>query len=189
MRFGAGLSYARERGFAKLDYVSNEVVGSYEDVYDVTFDTIGGSVVPTFHTKTTEVWDSVRHIQVNEVTNKYLYLQTPLLFGYTNQSKKFNWFIYGGPALSVVVGKWIEKPEDEIGNADIVNLENNLPNRSPFYMQLWLGAGIEYKVGKQLSLALEPNYRYHFSQIYDDPAFNTALSGFALRLGVTFTIK
>ena len=190
MRFGAGLNYARERGFAKLDYISNEVVGTYEDVYDVTFDTIGGSLVPTYHTKTTEVWDSIRHVQVKEVTNKYLYLQTPLLFGYyNNNSSKFNWYFYGGPAFNVMIGKWIENPENEIGDAEIVNLENNLPNRSPFYMQLWVGAGIEFKIGKQLAFALEPNYRYYFSHVYDDPGFNTSLSGFSLRFGLVFTIK
>ncbi len=190
MRFGAGLTYTRERGFAKLDYISNEVVGTYEDVYDVTFDTIGGSLVPTYHTKTTEVWDSIRHVQVNEVTNKYLYLQTPLLFGYyNNNSSKFNWYFYGGPAFNVMIGKWIENPENEIGDAEIVNLENNLPNRSPFFMQLWVGAGIEFKIGKQLAFALEPNYRYYFNHVYDDPGFNTSLSGFSLRFGLVFNIK
>ena len=189
MRFGAGLTYARERGFAKLDYIQNEVVGTYEDVYDVTFDSIGGQIIPTYHTKTTEVWDSVRHIQVKEITNSYLYLQTPVLFGYYNQTSKLNWYFYGGPSFNVMIGKWIEKPEEGIEDADIVNLENNLPNRSPFFMQLWVGAGIEYKIGKQLAIALEPNYRYYFNHVYDDPNFNTALSGFSLRFGLVFTVK
>jgi hypothetical protein len=189
LRFGLGLTYARERGFAKLDYISNDMVGTYEDVYDVTFDTIDGKVVPTYHTKTTEVWDSVRHIKVEEITNQYLYLQTPLLIGYNGSSNKFSWYFYAGPAFNLRVGEWIEKPEDQVGDVDIINLENNLPKRSSFYMQMWVGAGIQYKVAKQMAIAFEPNYRYHFNHVYDDPRFNSSLSGFALRFGVVINVK
>ncbi|MEJ2593646.1 MAG: hypothetical protein P8100_00615 [bacterium] len=189
IRFGAGVNYARERGFAKVDYIANEVVGSYEDVYEVTFDTIGGTVVPTFHTKTTDVWDSVRHLQVTEVTNEYLYLQAPVLFGYYNRNPKFNWYFYGGPAFNLMMVRSIEKPEENISQAEIINLENNLPNRSDFYMQLWLGAGIEYKLGRNVALALEPSYRYHFRQVYNDTRINSALSGFSLRVGVVLNVN
>ena len=189
VRFGAGMNYARERGFAKVDYIANEVVGSYEDVYEVTFDTIGGTVVPTFHTKTTDVWDSVRHLQVSEVTNQYLYLQAPVLFGYYNQTPKFNWYFYGGPAFNLMMVRSIENPEANISEAEIINLENNLPYRSDFYMQLWLGAGIEYKLGRSVAVALEPNYRHHFNQVYDDTRINSALSGFSLRVGVVFNVN
>jgi len=189
IRFGIGTSYQRERGFAKLDYISNDMVGTYEQVYEVTFDSIGGNVVPTYHTKTTDVWDSVRHIQVTEVTNKYVYVQTPLLFGYYKKETKFNWYIYGGPAFNVMVSKWIDEPQEDLDLIEIVNLQNNLPERSPYYMQLWLGAGIEYKIGKQLAIAFEPNYRYYFNHVYKDDKYKTALSSFSLRIGVVFNVK
>ena len=189
IRFGIGTSYQRERGFARLDYISNDKIGTYEEVYDVTFDSIAGEVVPTYHTKTTDVWDSVRHLQVTEVTNRYVYVQTPLLFGYYKKERKFNWFVYGGPAFNVMVSKWVEEPQENLDLIEIVDLQNNLPERSPYYMQLWLGAGIEYKIGKQLAIALEPNYRYYFNHVYKDDKYKTALSSFSLRFGVVFTVK
>lgn len=189
LRFGLGLSYARDRGFAKVDYLSNEVVGTYEDVYDITFDSIDGEVVPTYYTKTRDIWDSVQHLQVTEVTNKYLYVQTPLLFGYRKNETKFNWYVYGGPAFNIMVGKQIEKPQDELEEVSIIDLENNLPERSPYFVQLWLGAGIEYNVGKQTAICLEPNYRYYFNTVYENEPYKTALSSFSLRFGVVFKMK
>lgn len=189
MRFGVGMTYARDRGFAKVDYLSNDVVGTYEDVYDITFDSIDGVLIPTYYTKTTDIWDTVRHLQVTEVTNKYLYLQTPVLFGYYKKNTRFNWYFYGGPAINILVSKQIEEPQKELEGIDIIDLENNLPERSPYFMQLWVGAGIEYKVGKQVAIAFEPNYRYYFNNLYKDDSYKSGLSGFSLRFGVVFTMK
>ena len=189
LRFGVGVSYQRERGFAKLDYISNEKIGTYEQVYEITFDSVGDEIVPTYHTKTTDVWDTVRHIQVSEVTNKYLYIQTPLLFGYHKKETKFNWYFYGGPALNLMISKWIEEPQEDVEMIEIVDLQNNLPERSPYYVQLWVGAGIEYKIGNQLALAIEPNYRYSFNHVYKNDQYKTGLSSFSLRFGLVFTVK
>ena len=189
LRFGAGMNYARDRGFAQIDYRNYEVVGTYEDVYDITFDSIDGEVVPTYHTKTTDLWDSVQHVQVSEITNKYLYLQTPVLFGYYKKNTRFNWYFYGGPAFNVLVSKQIANPESGLEGVDIVDLENNLPERSPYFMQLWVGAGIEYKVGKKTALSFEPNYRYYFNNVYKNDPYKKALSSFSLRFGVVFTMK
>ncbi len=189
IRFGAGLQYARDRGFAKIDYTTEEVVGTYEDVYDITFDSIDGNLVATYHTKTTEVWDIVRHIYVSEITNKYLYLQVPVLLGYHKKATKLNWFFYGGPAINMMLSKWIEEPAKGIEEDNLINLDNKLPVRSSYYMQLWFGAGIEYKFSKKVALALEPNYRYYFNQVYKDDAYKRGLSSFGLRVGIVYMVK
>ncbi|PIY30964.1 MAG: hypothetical protein COZ08_09970, partial [Bacteroidetes bacterium CG_4_10_14_3_um_filter_42_6] len=95
LRFGIGVSYARDRGFAKLDYISNDLMGTYNDVYNVTFDSLNGQVVPTYYTKTVEVWDSIRHLVISEVTNRYIYVQVPVLVGYFHQGNhsSFNWYL------------------------------------------------------------------------------------------------
>ena len=69
VRSGIGISYVRDRGFAEINYISNDYIGSYDDVYDVTFDTLSGVVTPIYHTKTVEIWDSVQHVTVSNVTN------------------------------------------------------------------------------------------------------------------------
>lgn len=190
IRFGIGASYSRDRGFAKLDYMSNDLLGIYDYVYDVTFDSIDGNVVPTYHTKTVEVWDTVRHLEVNAITNEYVYIQTPLLFGYYNTTKKFNWYFYGGPAFNFMVSKQIDKPLNNVDYVEVNKIENDLPERSQYYFQLWMGAGIEYRAGKNIGIAIEPNYRYYFKNVYkESPYSESSLSGLTLRFGLTYTIQ
>ncbi len=191
VRFGAGLSYVSDRGFAKINYVTNDYMGSYDDVYDVTFDTTGGTVIPIYHTKTVEVWDSVHHISVSDVTNKYIYLQIPALFGYHSKiiGSNISWYVMGGPAFNIKVSSWIDNPKPDAEDADIISLQNNLPIRSNNYFQLWLGAGIEYQVNKKLSLAIEPGYRYYFNSIYSNSYPATSLSSVNLRVGLVYLIK
>lgn len=190
VRFGLGASYSRDQGFANLDYLSNDLLGTYDHVYDITFDSIDGEVVPTYHTKTVEVWDTVRHLEISSLTNKYMYIQTPLLFGYYNTSNNFNWYFYGGPAFNLMVSKQIEKPLDEVEFIEVLDLNNKLPERSPYYFQLWVGAGIEYKVSNRMGISFEPNYRYYFNNVFEEsPYSNTGLSGFSLRFGLIYTIQ
>jgi hypothetical protein len=191
LRFGFGVSYAKDRGFAKLDYISNDLMGTYHDVYDVTFDSINGQVVPTYYTKTVEVWDSIRHLVISEVTNRYIYVQVPVLLGYFHQGNhsSFNWYLYGGPAMNIQVGKFIDKPHPAEKDVEIINLQNKLPVRNNTYFQLWLGAGIEYKLSNQFSMAIEPGYRYYIHSIYNKPGYNKPLSAFTLRIGAIIRLN
>ncbi len=191
VRFGLGLSYVRDRGFANMSYLTNEYMGSYDDVYDITFDTISGNIIPVYHTKTVEVWDTVRHVSVSEVTNKYIYLQIPALFGYYHNKPGSNisWYLFGGPAFNIKIGSWIDDPKPEDKDADIIDLQNKLPIRSNNYFQLWLGAGLEYEVNKKISIAFEPGYRYYFKSIYSNPYNATSSSGFSLRVGMVYNLK
>ena len=191
IRSGLGISYVRDRGFAKINYLLEEYMGSYDDVYDITFDTISGNVVPTYHTKTIEVWDSVRHVSVSNVTNKYLYIQIPALFGYNSRStsSQLNWYVFGGPAINIQVGNWIENPKPDEKDADIIELENNLPIRSKNYFQLWVGAGINYEINNKLSITAEPSYRYYLDNIYQNSGNKGATSSFTLRFGLIYKMK
>lgn len=189
LRFGLGFTYAHDRGFSKINYLSNDLLGTYEDVYDITFDSVEGVLVPTYYTKTTEVWDTARHVTIKEPTNTYFYVQTPLMFGYYNRTHLFNWYFYAGPAFNYMVGKNLEKPVSDIDYVEILNIDNHLPQRSNYYVQLWLGAGIEVKASKHISLSLEPNYRLSFDNFYREQSYKKALSGFALRFGFVYYLK
>ena len=188
IRFGLNLNFSGDRGFAKIDYVSNDLMGTYNDVYDVTFDTTGGVVTPIYHTKTVEVWDSIRHIAVSEVTNRYLFAQFPVLLGYKNKIGQLNWYAYAGPAIGLQIAKWIDEPKVEFEDIEIIDLKNNLPLRATVNYQLWVGAGIEYKLGANTSIVIEPSYRHAFKSLYSDEKYKFSTSGFALRLGFNYKI-
>ena len=191
IRSGIGLSFTRDRGFAKIEYVVKEYMGSYDDVYDITFDTVAGNVTPVYHTKTVEVWDTVNHISVSDITNSYLYLQIPALFGYSNNvsGSPVSWYVFGGPAINFKTSSWIEEPLPDEDDADIVELRNNLPIRADNYFQLWLGAGLEYELNKTLSFAVEPGYRHYLSNIYTNTDIKGPSSGFTLRVGLVYKMK
>ncbi len=191
IRSGIGVSSSRDRGFARLDYISNDYMGSYDDVFDVTFDSIGDQVVPTYHTKTVEVWDSIRHLVVSEITNRYAYIQVPLMFGYLHSgaNSSFNWYMNAGPIFNFQVGRWIDEPNPAESYIEILNLQNKLPERNNFYLQLSVSAGIDYKITDNLSMAVEPGYRYYVNSIFSKEGYNRPISAFSLRLGAKFRIK
>ncbi len=191
IKSGLGLSFVRDQGFAKIDYVKNEYMGSYDDVYDVTFDTTGGVVTPIYYTKSVEVWDSIPHVLVQNVTNKYLYLQVPLLFGYNyhKSGSKMSMYFQAGPVFNIKVAGWIENPSYNDGESEIIKLTNNLPVRSTNYFQLWVGAGIKYSMTSRISIAVEPQYRYYFNGVYNNSVSINSLSGMSINLGMVYKIN
>jgi hypothetical protein len=189
IRFGLNLSFSGDKGFAKIDYRSNELMGTYDDVYNVTFDTLGGNVTPIYHTKTVEVWDSIQKIGISEVTNRYLFANLPVLLGYKNKIGNLNWYVYGGPAIGFQVSKWIDEPSINGEDITILNLDNKLPLRSSINYQLWLGAGVEYKLSNKYSIVLEPSYKYYFKSLYNDENYKFNTSAFAFRLGFNYKIE
>ncbi len=191
LRFGAGVSYVSDRGFAKINFITNDYIGSYNDVYDVTFDTASGTVTPIYHTKSVEVWDSIHHVSVSDVTNKYIYIQIPALFGYyfNKAGSKIGWYFVGGPVFNFKVYSHIDNPTPDAVDADIISLQNNLPQRAGNYIQLWLGVGVEYHVNKKLSIAVEPQYRHYFKSIYNAEYKSTSISTISVRVGLVYSIK
>jgi len=188
MRFGAGISYVRDRGFAKVDYLSSDYMGSYDSVVNITFEEISGEYFPVYHTKEVDIWDSIRHLSVSEITNTYYYLQFPLMFGYHNSTAKVKWYFYGGPAMNISIHEQIQDPKADIKYIEVIDLENRLPLRTDYSLQLWIGAGIDFRIGQKFSLAFEPNYRYYFEPIYQENNYKTALSGLGLRLGLVYKL-
>ena len=89
-----------------------------------------------------------------------------------------------------MISKQIEQPDNGIEYDLMLNVKNDLPERSSYYFQLWLGAGLEYKMNQRLGLAVEPNYRYYFKDVFKEPPYsNSALSGLSVRFGIIYTIQ
>jgi len=189
VRFGVGFTYGHDRGYTRINYSGKSLLGTYEDVYDVTFDSVDGQLVATYYTKTREIWDTTDQIVVKEPTNTYFYIQTPLMLGYYHRSNHINWYFYGGPSFNYMISKNIEKPINDLDYIELLNVDNHLPTRSDYYIQLWLGAGIELKVSDKVSLSLEPNYRLTLNDFYQEQSYKKALSGFAMRFGIVYYFK
>lgn len=169
----SGLGFARnqEQGNTMINY--NQYLGSYEDVYNVTFDTTSGSAVPVYHTETVSVYDSINHVIVTPTKRYFTYLQIPLFVGYGEESKRFGWFVKGGPSLSFL----LYEDQSSTGLSDmearVLNVENELPARINTNWQFILTAGVTYKLGQKVSLSVEPMFRYYIKSVYEQDKLNT----------------
>ncbi len=171
LQSGLGISRNQDQGNSLIDY--NKYLGSYEDVYDVTFDSTENGIVPVYHTETVDVYDSISHVVVSPTKRTFTYLQVPLFVGYGEQSRRFGWFVKGGPSLSFLIHEKIPQSGLAEGQARILNIEDELPGRISTHWQFIISAGVTYKLGSRISISMEPMFRYYIKSVYEQDKINT----------------
>jgi len=171
LQSGVGFARNHDQGNNVIDY--NKYLGSYEDVYDVTFDTTASGIIPVYHTETVFVYDSISHVTISPTKRYFTYLQFPMFIGYGEESKRFGWFVKAGPSLSVLIDQNIPEYGMNENQARILNIENELPGRINTNWQFILTAGLTYKLGPSLSFSMEPMFRYYIKSAYEQDKLNT----------------
>jgi len=183
LQSGIGVMSSTDDGQSKIDF--KKYIGSYEDVYDITFDTTSGVPVPTYYTETVDVYDSIQHVSVTPTKNKYTYLQIPILFGYGEELRRFSWFVKGGPSLSIMVNENKSSVNLDNDNNRIVNVDSEIPSRISTNWQILLSAGITYKLGNHVSIGVEPLVRFYMKSAYDQNTLKTKHPySFGIRTGI-----
>lgn len=189
IKTGLGISIARDEGKYNINYKQLEYLGSYQDVYNVTFDTTESGVEPIYHTKTVMVYDSVEHATVSKEKNTYTYIQIPLMFGYQIERPKVNYSIMAGPCFSAMINKNIPDPAYP-ENARILNITSDVAERISTNWQMVLGVGINYKLSKKWELSLEPTKRYYLNSAYRRDIITTKHPySIGLRAGLLFKLQ
>jgi hypothetical protein len=183
---GLGLSFSSDDGNYAIDY--EKFLGSYDDVYSVTFDTTeSGAVVPVYHTNVVNVYDSISKYRVEQTRNKYTYLQIPVYLGFQKEVNRFGWYFKGGPVLAILVHENI--PEPDAGNDKIIAVDQQMPSRVNTYWQFAVGAGITYKLSNKVSIAVEPVFRYYLNSQYQRKYITTRNPySVGLRAGLLFNL-
>jgi hypothetical protein len=182
---GVNMRLTHDKGNMTVDY--NRYLGSYEDVYNITFDTINGEIIPTYYTNTVDVWDTIAHYSVSERTANYTYLEVPVMFGYRYTFGKVSLFAKAGPSASFMVGKRIPEAANPEDNAKIVNVAYQVPLRSTVNWQMLVGAGIDYKLADRISFSLEPTFRFALKSEYDlQGENNNNTKSFGIRAGLHY---
>lgn len=181
LQSGLGISMTSDEGNYKINY--NKYLGSYDYVYDVTFDTSGNQVTPIYHTEPMKVYDSINHVSISPTKSKYNYLQIPILFGYGNEGKRFGWFVKGGPSISILISENVS--DYTMSDAKILNVDSEMPGRIKTNWQIVLSGGLSYRVSNNLSLAAEPMFRYYIKSAYENSSITTKKPySLGLRLGL-----
>jgi len=182
---GIGISHVKDQGDFEVNY--NKYVGSYEDVYDVTFDSIGNEMVPTFHTETVNVFDSINHTSYMHTKRSYTYLQVPLLFGYTEEFRRFGWFVKTGPAMLFLINKNVPEVSPTNDPYRLLTVNSDVPDRISTQWSYLFTAGINYKAGNNIHMSVEPLFRYHINPAYKRNSLSTKHPySFGLRLGLLY---
>ena len=168
---GLGFSVMNDLGSYKVDYSKWDVEGTYQHVDSLSFDTSNNTVQPVFWTSTVEVYDSVKVNDKKNTTNRYAYLQVPLLAGYKLfEYKRITGWLNGGPVLAIL----IYKHEPEIGvddkNVFRLNITDESPIRLKTNIQLWGSFELGYAITSRFRFTLEPLIKYYASPVYDKNA-------------------
>ena len=142
-------------------------------MYHVTFDSIGNEVIPTFHTETVKVFDTVKHVKISNTKRRYTYLHVPLLVGYMQELRRIDWFVKTGPSLLVMVDKHI--PDVMVSEEDyrLLAESSEFPSRIDLQWHYTISAGISYKMGNNFSLNVEPVFRFHIDPAYKRNTIST----------------
>lgn len=169
----SGLSFGSsdDNSNANINYMQTEFMGTYHDVYDVTFDTTGGGAPqPVYHTQEVEVYDTTEHFTTTVYTNSYRYLSLPLLMGYQQQiTDKFSYSLKGGPMVSFM----LEESSDFAFNHDNAHIQAiyNMPaDRVTTNWQALISLGLQYRIHNKIQLAVEPRMKYYFNPVYNTQA-------------------
>lgn len=182
LQSGIGVSWTSDEGNCEIDY--NEYLGSYENVYHVTYDTIGNELSPIYHTETVKVYDSIDKVSIMPTKNHYTYLQVPLLFGYGNENRRFGWFVKGGPSLSIMINENLANNNVSNSEDNILQIENEIPARIHTNWQFVFSGGVSYRLSNHLSFTAEPVFRYYLNSTYERNNLNLKNPySFGLRIG------
>lgn len=185
LQSGLGVSWISDEGSCEIDY--NKYLGAYEDVYNVTYDTIGNELSPVYHTETVKVYDSIDHVSIMPTKNRYTYLQIPLLFGYGNENKRFGWFVKGGPSLSIMINKDMSSNNMSDTEDKVLQIDNEIPARINTNWQFVFSAGVSYRLSNSLSFTAEPIFRYYLNSTYERTKLNLK-NPYSLGLRVGFNV-
>ncbi len=181
---GIGLAFSSDNGNYSIDY--EKYLGTYNDVYNVTFDTLpDGTLKPNYHTNPVDVYDTIGKYRIEQTKNRYTYLQVPVLLGFQKQFERFGWFVKTGPVISVMLSSDIPTPDT--GDDRIIGIDQQMPGRVNTHWQLAFSAGFTYQLSDRVSLAVEPTFRYYLNSQYNSNYINTRHPySLGLRTGLLF---
>jgi hypothetical protein len=183
---GLGLGYYKESGEYQVSYSSYDSVGFYYDVSSFSLHPENPDSV-LYELDETSIYDTVDHIVISEIQNKYLYLRLPVKFGYNLfNTKRLSCHLRGGLVFSLLV--WKDEPEVSIPAADItrIDIEQTYPGRLSTSWQLTAGISFIYKFNNRFGISFEPTYMQYIGKLYK-PGFDysdTRPYAIGLRTGI-----
>ena len=186
---GLGASLSKDDGIYHVDYQEAIFKGSYQDVYNVTFDTTGGIPIPTYHTKLVNVYDTLDKATITENKNTYAYLNIPINIGYyTPLGKKFSFYAKTGLNASILIYQDIPTPTIEGEMNTIIKTTPLYHQRTDWNLQAQINIGINYHITENFRFGLEPNARYYIKSLVESNNSGNPY-GLGVKIGFKYVLK
>jgi len=163
---GIGFSRMEDIGSYKVDYMTNDSVGFYLRVVSFIPDPRNPGQV-TYIVTEEPIYDSVPHTVIEDKTNYYSYIDIPLSFGYTFfQKSRISLTAMVGVKFSVLVGKEEPTVDFWISEAELIDIERQVPARMNTNWRFTAGVDFGYLFTNRFSLHLEPVFEQYISPVY-----------------------
>jgi len=163
---GIGFSRMEDIGSYQVNYKTKDSVGYYLRVVSFTVDPRNPGQI-TYILEEEPIYDSVPHYIIEDKTNYYSYIDIPLAFGYTFlQKSRVSLTATAGVKFSVLVDKQEPTVDFWISDAELVDIERQVPARMNINWRFIAGLDFGYLFTQKFSLHLEPVFEQYISPVY-----------------------
>jgi len=170
IRTGAGVSV--NKGTNELSVAYNDFLGSYYKLDSIEFkwSQPAKNYVPTMYMSQKSVWDSLMKLEHLRVVKRYIYLQVPMIMGYDFwQSEKVSMGFTVGPVMSVLLSSKQLSAAFDPGTKRIISINDVSPGQVSLNWQAMAGINTVFRMTKELRFEVEPEVRYYFNSVYENP--------------------
>ncbi len=189
IRTGAGISV--NKGTNELSVAYNEFLGTYYKLDSIEFkwSAPAKNYVPTMYMSRKSVWDSLMKLENLRVIRRHIYLQVPMIMGYDFwQSEQVSMGFTVGPVMSVLLSSNQLSAAFDPGTKRIISINDVSPGQVSLNWQAMAGFNTVFRLTRELRFELEPEVRYYFNSVYEnpEPALKPWSIGFRAALKIEF---
>lgn len=163
---GAALCLSDDNGRFVINYGSYDSIGYYNKVVSFSLSPDNPGTV-LFNTEVQGVYDSIDHALETTTTNRYTYLQIPLMVGYHLYNNRLITISFkAGPVMSLMLGS--EEPTATFNQdgANLQSIDNLSPSRVTTNWQIAVGLGVGLHLSRRFTLLAEPTYKTYLRPVY-----------------------
>jgi len=182
---GLGISFSKDKVGFTYDYLTNELVNTYEYVDSVYYDPITGTT--EYFTTTVEVYDSIAYSQQSSTEISYTYLQIPLEVGYEVwKVNEFSLSIKAGITYFKELSAKEIQPNLFHENSRITSINTSSIIRNKDLFRVSGGVGLRWNLNRKMNLLLNPSFNYFLVDIYDNADNRDKPIGVGIRFGLYY---
>ncbi len=182
----SGLAYLswEEKAVYDFEYRKNELVYSYNYVDSAHVDPNSGNI--NYFTSPRDIYDSVDHLQPDQVRYRYRVLQVPLVLGYkVFENKKLKFNVFAGVGGDFRIGGREYRPVLDRENSSIISEVNYLDYRFSVNWRILGGLSLQYRISDKWSFYVEPSYQQYLKSVYRESGLKKA-SYIEIKSGIMF---